>query len=122
MLSYMSTDEAVEGKWNMKFKPGYGRYNSDVKEGDDVVYRGFDTKPRAVHRPFTDVDKYTEAVWLDPPETIQVAKDVANYIYDTYGRFPKLFNPILCEHYVQALHIGPGFYDRYQVAGSIWQE
>ncbi len=83
MLSYMSTDEAVEGKWNMKFKPGYGRYNSDVKEGDDVVYRGFDTKPRAVHRPFTDVDKYTEAVWLDPPGMIQVAEDVANYIYDT---------------------------------------
>ena len=122
MPPYMSMDEAVEDIWNMKFKPGYGRYNSDVKEGDEVVYRGFDTKPRAVHRPFNDVEKYTEAVWLDSPETIQVAKDVANYIYDTYGRFPKLFNPILCEHYVQALHIDPGFYDRYQVAGSIWQE
>jgi hypothetical protein len=122
MPPYMSMDEAVDDVWNMKFKPGYGRYSPEVKEGDEVMYRGFDTKPRAIYRPFKDLGKYLEAAWLEPQEAVEVAKGVANYIFDTYGRFPKLFNPILCEHYVQIFHIDSDFYDKYQVEGSIWRE
>jgi len=45
----------------MKFKPDYGRYSPEVKEGGEVIYRGFDSNPRAVHRPFKDAEKYTAA-------------------------------------------------------------
>ncbi|MFC2013655.1 hypothetical protein ACFLU8_02095 [Chloroflexota bacterium] len=122
MPPYMSIDEAVDDIWNMKFKPGFGRYSSEVKEGDEVMYHGFDPMPRAVYRPFKEPEKYTKAVQVQPPEVIQIAKDIANYIYNTYGRFPKMFNPITCQLQVQIAHIDPNFYDKYQAKGSIWEE
>jgi len=122
MPPYMTMDEAVKDVWNMKFKESYGRYNPQVKEGDKVMYRGFDPKPRAVHRPFKEPEKYTKAAWVDSEETIEVARSVANYIYDTYGRFPRLFNPILCENFVQVSHVDTDFYERYHVEGSVWKE
>lgn len=122
MPPYMSMDEAVQNIWDMKFKGYYGRYSSEVKEGDGVIYPGFDNRPRAVYRPFKEPERYTKAAWIDPQQTIEVAKCVANYIYDTYGRFPKLFNPILCENFVQVSHIDTEFYERYYLEGSTWQE
>jgi hypothetical protein len=122
MPPYMTMDDAVQDLWNVKFKKGYGRYNTEVKNGDRVMYHGFDPNPRAVHRPFLDPEKYTRAAWLEPIEAVEIAKDVANYIYDTYGRFPRLFNPILCESFVQTLHMDLDFYDKYLVPGSLWTE
>jgi len=122
MPPYMTMDEAVQDVWNMKFKKGYGRYNPEVKEGGAVMYPGFDREPRAVHRPFKESEKYTGAAWIDSVEAVQVAKCVANYVYDTYGRFPKTFNPILCENFVQVSHIDTDFYEQYHVEGSIWKE
>jgi len=122
MPPYMSMTAAVQNVWDMKFRKGYGRYSQQVKEGDEVMYPGFDRKPRAVHRPFLEPDKYTRAAWVEPMEAVEIAQDVANYIYDTYGRFPRIFNPILCEHFVQTLHMDLDFYDRYQVEGSLWSE
>ena len=122
MPPYLSIDEAVDDVWSVKFEPGYGRYNSEVEEGDKVIYRGFDQKPRAVHRPFRDTEKYTKAAWPQPPEAVQIAKDIANYIYDTYGRFPKMFNPIICDLMVQVSHVDTDFYDKYMLEGSIWRE
>jgi hypothetical protein len=122
MPPYMSMENAVQDVWDMKFKKGYGRYNEEVKEGDEVAYPGFDPNPRAVHRPFLEPEKYTRAAWVEPREAVQIAKDVANYIYDTYGRFPRLFNPVLCEAFVQTLHIELDFYDRYLMDGSLWTE
>ena len=122
MPPYMSMDEAVQDIWDMKFKGNYGRYSSEVKEGDEVIYSGFDVRPRAVYRPFKEPGKYTAAAWVDPQQTIEVAKCVANYIYNNYGRFPKLYNPILCENFVQVSHIDTEFYDRYHLEGSTWQE
>ncbi len=119
---YMSMDEAVEDIWNMKFKPGFGSYSPDLKEGGQIVYTGFPPKPRAVRRPFKDVDKYTRAVLPDPPQSVQIAKDFCNYIYDTYGRFPKIVAPITCGALIQISHIDIEFYDRYHPEGGIWQE
>jgi len=53
---------------------------------------------------------------------MQIAKDITNYIYDAYGRFPKLYNPIVCEYIVQVQHIDVDFYDRYYLERSVWQE
>lgn len=122
MPPYMTMDEAVQDVYDMKFKTGYGRYSSEVKEGASVMYPGFDPRPRAVHRPFLDNDKYTAAAPADPKESAEIAKSVCNYIYDYYGRFPKLFNPLLCESFVQVSHIDLDFYKKYHVPGSIWKE
>ena len=122
MPPYMTVDEAVDDVWNMKFKSGYGRYNAEVKEGDKVLYKGFDPNPRAVYRPYRDGEGYCKASPVQPPEAVQIGKDVMNYIYDTYGRFPRYFDPITCHLMVQISHIDVDFYDHYQVDGSIWEE
>jgi len=97
-----SVDEAVDDYYNMRWGPG-GRYNPRVKEGDEVMYTGFNPKPRAVHRPFKDNEKYIEAhnkpqdkpLIVQPcsPESLQITKDVLHYIYDTYGRIPRSVDP-----------------------------
>ena len=37
----------------------------------------------------------------------------AQYIYDTYGKFPGTIQSIFCFMYVQAHHLDVGFYDHY---------
>jgi len=97
MPPYMSIDEAVDDFYNMRWGPD-GRFNPAVKEGDKSMYPGvFPNKPRAVHRPITDPDKYCKIAMEGayPPECIQYVKDICNYIYDTYGRLPKIADTYL---------------------------
>jgi hypothetical protein len=122
MPPYMSIDEAVQDVYDIKFKKGYGRYNNDVKDGDKVLYKGFSDQPRSVHRPFKDSDKYTSNVWIDPAESAEIAKSVGNHIFNNYNRFPRLFNPLLCENFVQVGHIDLDFYKKFHVDGSVWEE
>jgi hypothetical protein len=122
MPPYMSIDEAVQDVYDMKFKAGSGRYSSAVKEGDKIMYPGFSPEPRAMHRPFKEPEKYIKAAWVDPVESAEIAKGVANHIFDNYNRFPRLYDPILCENFVQIAHIDLDFYRQYYVEGSVWEE
>jgi hypothetical protein len=120
----MSMDEAVDDIFNMKWGPD-GRYNPAVKEGDKSMYPGFSLQPRAVYRPFKDPDKYTRAAQAQgvyKPEAIQVAKDTCNYIYNTYGRLPRMGDPFVCSATFHVSHIDPDFYDEYTSKGSISEE
>ncbi len=122
MPPYMTMDEAVEDVWNSKYGPGCGRYSPDVKEGDRVMYRGFDPDARALHRPFQDPESYTKAARVQSRESVEVSKAIANYIYDTYGRFPKTVDPIFCPTQVQVSHVDVDLYDKYYVSGTLWNE
>jgi len=89
------------------------------------MYPGvFPNKPRAVHRPITDPDKYCKIAMEGayPPECIQYVKDICNYIYDTYGRLPKIADTYLSAAIIQLQHIDCDFYDQYFHKGSTWQE
>lgn len=111
---YMSVDEAVDDVWNMKFKPGYGRFSVDVKEGDEVMYPGFSNKPRAVHRPYRDIKRYFAAFKdYNCPEAVQITKDTLNYLYDKYGRFVKMDDPMRAGTILQISHVEVDFYDKY---------
>ena len=50
--------------------------------------------------------------------TMQIVRDVANYIYDTYGRFPAFVDPMYMRLVFQAMHIDTEFYDKYYPKGS----
>lgn len=52
------------------------------------------------------------------PERIQVVKDVCNYIYDTYGKFPAFIDPMYSRLTAQAHHIELEYYDKYYPPGS----
>ncbi|MYH39509.1 MAG: hypothetical protein F4154_00695 [Candidatus Dadabacteria bacterium] len=49
---------------------------------------------------------------------MQIVRDVANYIYDTYGRFPAFVDPMYMRLVFQAMHIDLDFYDQYYPKGS----
>jgi len=120
---YMSVDEAVDDLWNIKFKPGYGRFNPDVKEGDEVMYPGFSTKPRAVHRPYKNVEAFFNAVSHSMfPEAVQIAKDTCNYFYDTYGRLTRSYDAMRFGSIVQIAHMEVDFYDQYYPQDAITKE
>jgi hypothetical protein len=43
---------------------------------------------------------------------------IAQYIYDTYGKFPGTVQSIFCFMYIQAQHLDLDFYDPYFKPGS----
>ncbi len=49
---------------------------------------------------------------------IQVVKDICNYVYDTYGRFPAFSDPMFLRFMVQAHHLDLDFYDKYYPPGA----
>jgi hypothetical protein len=57
------------------------------------------------------VDRYT-------PEFVEFLQEVAQYLYDTFGRFPASIPSVYVRIYAQAQHIDLEFYDRFYGPGS----
>lgn len=68
--------------------------------------------------PYTEPDKHLMKAPKPTDTTIQIVRDVANYIYDTYGRFPAFVDPMYMRLVFQAMHLDPDFYDLYYPKGS----
>ena len=93
-----AVDSVVEGK----FAPG-GLYDP---EGPDA------SAFRDHHEIVRGVPRYSDAL-------VQCVKDICNYIYDTYGRFPAHVDPIATPGcWVQAHHLDLEFYDRFYKEGA----
>jgi hypothetical protein len=96
---YKDMREAVEALIKRKFGDG-GVYNMETPGAwEDCA------KVRSSAKPFTDEIK--ECVALQ-----------AQYIYDTYGKFPATIPSIFLLTYLQAQHIDLDFYDHYFKPGS----
>ena len=96
---YQNMRDAVEALASRKFGEG-GVYNPDTPGAwsDSPKVRG-----NAV--PYTE--EFKECVALQ-----------AQYIYDTYGKFPGTIQSIFCFMYVQAQHLDLDFYDHYFKPGA----
>ena len=68
--------------------------------------------------PYQEPEKQLMKAPKPTKRTIQIVKDVANYIYDTYGRFPAFVDPMFMRLVFQAQHIDLDFYDKYYPPGS----
>jgi hypothetical protein len=51
-------------------------------------------------------------------EFVDCLSEVAQYVYDTYGRFPNTFTTMVLSGYVQAVHLDTDFYDRHYESGA----
>lgn len=94
-------------------------YYKDMDEAIDVFFEHKweswkDDKPF----PYTEPDKHLMKAPRPTDTTIQIVRDVANYIHDTYGRFPAFVDPMYMRLVFQAMHIDPEFYDLYYPKGS----
>jgi hypothetical protein len=100
---YPTMDAAVEAVVAAKWGPG-GIYTSD---GGPV--------------PFRQHQFVEQEVPESPQEVVQMTKDLCNYIYKTYGRFPAQLDAMNMCMWLQAHHLETAYYDRFMHAGAYHQ-
>jgi hypothetical protein len=99
---YPNMDAAVDAIVEGKFGPG-GLYDPDAPPASAF---------RQHHEVISGVPRYSDAL-------VQCVKDICNYIYDTYGRFPSHVDAITTPGcWVQAHHLDLDFYDRFYKEGA----
>jgi hypothetical protein len=84
----------------------------DRKFGPDGAY------DPATPGPWKDSAAVKGSVTANDDEFVECLGEVAQYIYDKYGKFPGTFNTIVLPGVVQAQHIDTEFYDRYYQPGA----
>ena len=70
------------------------------------------------HMPYSNPESVLAAVEPPSDKEVQIVKDICNYIYKTYGRFPAVMDPMYIRFAVQAHHLDTGFYDKYYPQGA----
>jgi len=97
---YPSMDAAIDAVVAMKWGPG-GIFMGD---GGPVPFR----QPQELHA----------AIPVSPDEVVQMTKDLCNYIYTTYGRFPAQLDAMNMCMWLQAHHLETEYYDRFMQPGA----
>ncbi|MFQ5698481.1 MAG: hypothetical protein ACE5IL_09370 [Myxococcota bacterium] len=99
---YPNMDAAVDAVVEGKFGEG-GLYDPKGADRGPFLHHG---------EVVAEVPRYSDAL-------VQCVKDICNYIYDTYGRFPSHVDPIVTSGtWVQAHHLDLEFYDRFYKEGA----
>ncbi|WP_149181295.1 hypothetical protein [Streptomyces sp. TRM49041] len=97
-------------------------YVSDMREAVNIfVERKFG--PEGAYDPSTpgawrDTKAIKQGVTPYSEEFIDCLSEVAQYIYDTYGKFPNTFTTMVLSGYVQAVHLDTDFYDTHYQPGA----
>jgi hypothetical protein len=100
---YKNMSEAVDALLETKY--GQGGIYQDPKYFDKIF------KPGLASLYVEEVPHYSE-------EVIACAKDICNYIYETYGRFPAHVDAMFVPGvWVQAHHLDLEYYDKFYVEG-----
>jgi len=63
--------------------------------------------------PYTQYPALKEKIESIPGEAIECAKSIANYVYETYGRFPANYDSMMIPISVQAHHVDTEFYEKH---------
>jgi hypothetical protein len=100
---YKDMSEAVDALLERKY--GQGGIYEDPKYFDKIFKHGL------ASRYIEEVPHYSE-------EVIACTKDICNYIYETYGRFPAHVDAMFVPGvWVQAHHLDLEYYDKFYVGG-----
>jgi hypothetical protein len=68
--------------------------------------------------PWRDTKAMKQGVTPYSDEFVDCLADVAQYVYDTYGKFPNTFTTMVLSGYVQAVHLDTSFYDTHYQSGA----
>jgi hypothetical protein len=68
--------------------------------------------------PYKNPEGVMQEIERPSKEEIQIVKDICNYVYDTYGRFPAFSDPMFLRFMVQAHHLDLDFYDEFYPEGA----
>lgn len=104
-----------DGVFQTYSPPYYKNMDEAIDEFEEHKWNAWkDDKPF----PYSEPDKHLIKAPRPTQTTMQIVRDVANYIYDTYGRFPAFVDPMYMRLVFQAMHIDVEFYDKYYPKGS----
>lgn len=106
----------IDGVFEAYCPPYYKDMNAAVdavvaaKFGPDGIYNPASSHPA----PFLAKNEFQEAVPRHSDKLVQCVKDICNYIYETYGKFPS-HSPAMVStgSWVQAHHLDLDFYDKF---------
>lgn len=100
---YKTMDEAVDAIVKAKFGP-------------DGVFT-----PKTKPAPFPNFANIAEAMTTDriPDDVVQCTKDLCNYIYKTYGRFPAMNDTMNLPLMLTVHHIDTDFYKKFYLSGAV---
>jgi hypothetical protein len=68
--------------------------------------------------PFQDSPRVKQSVTPYDEEFLDCMGEMAQYLHDTYGKFPPTVPRVILSGYVQAQHIDTEFYDKYYKPGA----
>lgn len=85
----------------------------DAKWGKKGIY-----KEEGGPAPLKDRQSLDRLVNKTPDWCLEASKALAEYIWDTYGRFPATVDPMAMNIWFQAHHLETEFYDRYYEPGA----
>lgn len=89
-----------------------------AKFGPDGIY----TLDAGREAPFLDRNEFIAAVPRYSEKLVQCVKDICNYIYTTYGRFPHNIPTMqISSFWCQAHHLDLDFYDRFYAGAAYTQ-
>lgn len=100
---YPSMADAVQAIW-------------DAKWGKSGIY-----KEEGGPAPLKDRQSLDRLVNKTPDWCLEASKAWAEYIWETYGRFPATVDPMMMNIWFQAHHLETEFYDRYYQEGAYHQ-
>ncbi len=69
-------------------------------------------------KPYDDPEAVMRERSAPTPETVEIVSTFAQYVHDTYGRFPAFIDPMFVRLVIQAHHLDLDFYDRHYLPGS----
>ncbi|WP_462137561.1 hypothetical protein [Candidatus Mycalebacterium sp.] len=94
--------------------PYYKDMGEAVEAFNDMKWSNWEKK----NMPYTNPQGVYEQTPRPGKKEIAVVKDICNYIYETYGRFPAFSDPMFLRFMVQAHHLDLGFYDKFYPPGA----
>ncbi len=111
----------IKGIFETKCPPYYPRMKDAVKS---VVNRKFGKGgpfSETTSGPWKNTEKIRTSAAPHTEEFIECVSIMAQYIYDTFGKFPATVPSAYCLMYLQAFHLDTEFYDHFYKEGSYLQ-
>lgn len=99
-------------------------YYPDMDAAVDAALAGAtqtmdDWEAKGMLKPHTAPNEEFDAATVQAsPEGVQCVKDICNYIYNTYGKFPATQDAMQLNLFIQAHHLDLDFYDQHMKPGA----
>ncbi len=108
----------LEGVYQAYSPPFYADMRAAIEALLEIKFGPGGTYDAATPGPFADNPGVKKTAARPSPELVDCVTAIAQYIYDTFGKFPGTVPSILIRYYTQAHRLETGFYDKFFAEGS----